>query len=85
MAKAEGKVGIPFLAHAKAGGEAEAEAGLAKATTTAPLELDPADVNDIISSLKHLLSLADPARSISVASISIAADVRTRQTARQAG
>lgn len=54
MAKAEGEAGIPFVAKGKAGGEATAEAGLGKQTTTAPLELDPGDVNDIIAALDKI-------------------------------
>lgn len=50
-AKLEGKVGIPFLAQAKGGGEAAGEKKGGKSVATAPLELDPADVNDIIAAL----------------------------------
>ena len=53
-AKAEGKAGLPLVAQAKAGGEVSGEGGLTKATTTAPLELDPGDVNDIITALTNL-------------------------------
>jgi len=52
--KAEGKAGLPLIAQAKAGGEAAGEVGIGKQTTTAPLELDPVDVNDIIAALKQL-------------------------------
>lgn len=53
-AKAEGKAGLPLIAEAKAGGETTGEVGLAKETTTIPLELDPGDVNDIIAALNQL-------------------------------
>jgi hypothetical protein len=50
-AKLEGKAGIPLVAQGKVGGEGSYEDKAAEAVTTAPLELDPGDVNDIIAAL----------------------------------
>ena len=44
----------PLFAKGKAGGEGSAEGKRGKQTTTAPLELDPGDVNDIIAALKQI-------------------------------
>jgi hypothetical protein len=53
-AKVEGKAGIPLLAQAKAGGEGGYERHTERASTVAPLELDAADVNDIIAALGQI-------------------------------
>ena len=53
-AKVEGKAGVPFLAQAKAGGEGGYERHTERASTVAPLELDAADVNDIIAALAQI-------------------------------
>ena len=50
-AKVEGKAGLPFVAQGKVGGEGAYERQAEDATTYAPLELDPGDVNDIIAAL----------------------------------
>jgi hypothetical protein len=48
------KVGLPFVGGAKGEIEGSADSTTMKATTEAPLELDPLDVNDIISTLDAL-------------------------------
>ena len=53
-AKLEGKAGIPLLAHGKAGVEGSYEDATAGTVISAPLELDPADVNDIIAALEQI-------------------------------
>lgn len=50
-AKLAGSAGVPLFAKAKAAGELGGEGKLGKQVTTAPLELDPDDVNDIIAAL----------------------------------
>lgn len=50
----EAKGGIPVVAHAKGMGGFERQDSTASTTTTAPLELDPSDVNDIIRALKEI-------------------------------
>lgn len=54
VAKLEGQGGVPFLAKAKAAGEAGHDSKSGQTVTTAPLELDPGDVNDIIAALKSI-------------------------------
>ena len=50
-AKLEGQIGIPFVAQGKAASDGSYEKTNEDATTFAPLELDPTDVNDIIMAL----------------------------------
>jgi hypothetical protein len=50
-AKLEGKAGVPFVAHAKAATEGSYKRATESAVTFVPLDLDPADVNDIITAL----------------------------------
>lgn len=54
VAKLEGKVGVPFLAQAKAAGDIAGEDKAGESETRAPLELDPADVNDVIWALNSI-------------------------------
>lgn len=53
-AKLEGSVGIPLVAKAKAGGDTGYERKTGESITTVALELDPADVNDIIGALAEI-------------------------------
>lgn len=53
-AKLEGKAGIPLIVEAKAAGEAGYDRKRGTQVTTAPLELDPGDANDIIAALKQI-------------------------------
>jgi hypothetical protein len=53
-ARLEAKTGIPFLAEGRAGGEGTYEHNAAESLTTAPLELDASDVNDIIAALDEI-------------------------------
>ena len=53
-AKLEGSAGVPLLAKAKAGGDAGYQRTTSTSTTTVALELDPADVNDIIGALAEI-------------------------------
>ena len=53
-AKVEGSVGVPLITKAKAGGDAGYERKTGESTTTVALELDPADVNDVIGALAEI-------------------------------
>ncbi len=53
-AKIEGGLGVPFIAKAKAGGDTGYEHTTSESITTVALELDPADVNDIIGALAEI-------------------------------
>ena len=53
-AKLEGKAGLPLIAHAKGAVEGSYEDTQTEAVTTTPLELDPTDVNEIISALEQI-------------------------------
>jgi hypothetical protein len=53
-AKAEGKAGIPLVAQGKLAAEGSYEDKAGDTVTTAPLELDPGDVNDIIAALDKI-------------------------------
>lgn len=50
----EAKAGIPLLGGVKGSGSGEYDRLRGTDVTTAPLELDPADVNDIIAALKQI-------------------------------
>lgn len=53
-AKAGGKAGIPLVAQGKVEGEGSVERARGETVVTAPLELDPGDVNDIIAALEQI-------------------------------
>lgn len=53
-AKLEGKAKIPLILDAKAGGDVGYERDRGESVVSTPLELDPADVNDIIAALEQI-------------------------------
>jgi hypothetical protein len=54
VAKAEGSAGLPLVAKGKVGAEGGYDRTRSETVTTATLELDPGDVNDIIAALEQI-------------------------------
>ena len=50
----KGRAGVPFFAEGEAGGDVSGEAARAKSVVTAPISLDPTDVNDLIGALQSI-------------------------------